>query len=126
MQIKLKIDNKEVTFKQEKVTFQTMMKALDYQNRLLDQFKALEHLASVGIDEEVEEIEQDPKEDAEKATDLIVSYFDGQFTHDDFVSGAYFGSIRELYDMAEEVMYEILTAKEEKETLKKTKRQPKK
>ena len=128
MEITLKIDGKDKTFKQEKVTFQTMRKAMDYQERLLEQYEAIEQLAMKEIDDDIdyEEYETDPKEDAEAAADLIVGFFDGQFTHDDFINGAYFGDITELYGTAQTIMFEVLQPKTEETDSKKAKRQQKK
>ena len=85
-------------------------------------------MASVGIDDEIEydDYEQDPKKDLDQASDLIVSYFDGQFTYDEFLEGAYFESVHELYGIAHLIMLEILTTKETEVDTKKTGRQRKK
>lgn len=128
MELTLKINGKDTVFKQDKVTFRTIQKALDYQDLIIQNNQALQALASVGIDDEIEydDYEQDPKKDLDQASDLIVSYFDGQFTYDEFLEGAYFESVHELYGIAHLIMLEILTTKETEVDTKKTSRQRKK
>ena len=128
MELTLKINGKETVFKQDKVTFRTIQKALDYQDLIIQNNQALQALASASIDDEIEydDYEQDPKKDLDQASDLIVSYFDGQFTYDEFLEGAYFESVHELYGIAHLIMLEILTTKETEVDTKKTGRQRKK
>lgn len=128
MELTLKIDGKEKVFKQDKVTFRTIQKALDYQDLIIQNNRTMQALAGLEIDEEfdVDEYEQDPKKDLEQASDLIVSYFDGQFTYDDFLKGAYFETVHELYGIAHLIMLEILTTKENEVDTKKASRQQKK
>ena len=128
MELTLKINGKDTVFKQDKVTFRTIQKALDYQDLIIQNNRAMQALASIGIDDEIEydDYEQDPKKDLDQASDLIVSYFDGQFTYDEFLEGAYFESVHELYGIAHLIMLEILTTKETEVDTKKTGRQRKK
>ena len=128
MELTLKINGKDTVFKQDKVTFRTIQKALDYQDLIIQNNQALQALASASIDDEIEydDYEQDPKKDLDQASDLIVSYFDGQFTYDEFLEGAYFESVHELYGIAHLIMLEILTVKETEVDTKKTGRQRKK
>ena len=128
MELTLKINGKDTVFKQDKVTFRTIQKALDYQDLIIQNNQALQALASASIDDEIEydDYEQDPKKDLDQASDLIVSYFDGQFTYDEFLEGAYFESVHELYGIAHLIMLEILTTKETEVDTKKTGRQRKK
>ena len=128
MELTLKINGKDTVFKQDKVTFRTIQKALDYQDLIIQNNQALQALASASIDDEIEydDYEQDPKKDLDQASDLIVSYFDGQFTYDEFLEGAYFESVHELYGIAHLIMLEILTTKETEVDTKKTSRQRKK
>ncbi len=128
MELTLKVNGKDTVFKQEKVTFRTIQKALDYQDLIIQNNRAMQALANIGIDDEIEydDYEQDPKKDLDQASDLIVSYFDGQFTYDEFLEGAYFESVHELYGVAHLIMLEILTAKETEVDTKKTGRQRKK
>lgn len=128
MELTLKINGKDTVFKQDKVTFRTIQKALDYQDLIIQNNRSMQALASIGIDDEIEydDYEQDPKKDLDQASDLIVSYFDGQFTYDEFLEGAYFESVHELYGIAHLIMLEILTTKETEVDTKKTSRQRKK
>lgn len=128
MEITLKIDGKEKVFRQEKTTFATMLKALEYQEALLSQIEMLEELSEKGIEDDIdyEKFETNPTEDVERSMNLIVAYFDGQFSYDEFVNGAYFDNAQELHRTAQEVMYEILTEKTKDTDIKKVKPQQKK
>lgn len=128
MEITLKINGKDKVFKQNKTTFYTIQKALDYQEAMLEQLDLLKELSNQEIDTEIDysKFETDPREDVERSANLIVAYFDEQFTYDDFLKGAYFDNAQELHAMANEVMFEILDTKAEETDSKKVSRQQKK
>ena len=128
MEVTLIIDGKEKVFRQDKTTFATMLKALEYQEEMIRQIEWLEKMSQADIDDEIdfEEFETDPQKDVERSMNLIVAYFDDQFTYDEFSKGAYFKNAQELHKMAQEVMYEILTEKTEQTEVKKTKKTQKK
>lgn len=122
VEIILKTNNKEKTYKQSITTFKTMQKALEYQKLLSKQAKYFEHIAIAGITEEVNDDDIDPMKDLYMAVELIVAYFDGQFTYDDFIN-AEFENINDIYVIAFGVMQKILGTKEDDDKLKKTKSQ---
>lgn len=118
MEIVLKVNGKEKTYKQSTTTFKTMQKALEYQKLLSKQSRYFEQMATAGITDDVDDSFIDPMKDLYMAVELIVAYFDEQFTYDDFVS-AEFGNINDIYVIAFGVMQEILGTKLDEEQSKK-------
>lgn len=125
MELGLVIDGKEKVFKQSTATFKTMKVALDYQELLIKQSEYFEIMANSGIDEDVDDSVMDTEMNLDKAANLIVTYFDGQFTYDDFISSE-FKNITEIYEIAYAVMAQILGVKEAEDDLKKAVNQQKK
>lgn len=125
MELGLVIDGKEKMYKQKTTTFKTMKVALEYQELLTKQLEYFERMAQSSIDEEVDDKIVNPAENLDQAVDLIVTYFNGQFTYDEFIS-AEFKDINEIYEIAYSVMAEILGTKEAEEDLKKAVNQQKK
>lgn len=118
MEVVLKVNGKEKVYKQSTTTFKTMQKALEYQKLLSKQARYFEKIASAGITENIDEDDIDPMKDLYMAVELIVAYFDGQFTYDDFVN-AEFEDINDIYVIAFGVMQQILGAKMDEEQSKK-------
>lgn len=125
MELGLTIDGKEKVFKQSTTTFKTMKVALEYQDLLFKQMQYYDDVAGSSVEDEIDDGVMDPSTNLEKATDLIVAYFDGQFTYDEFIS-AEFKDITEVYAIAYSVMSEILGVKEAEDDLKKAVSQQKK
>lgn len=126
MQIILKIDGKDRIFTQNTINFKTMMMALEHQQKMERQIVALTQTLGSGIDESVEnEIDHSelfkPGEDLVACAHLIVAFFDGQFTFDEFYNGAYFETVADLYATATAIFEMAFEHKKESEN-----RQPKK
>lgn len=128
MEIKVKINGEFKTFKQTTVNFKTMYMALEWQDMVTKQQQALLAQIKSAIDVEVEadEVEEEPEFDPYKdlrfTTDLVVSFFDGQFTHDEFISGAYFNNISEFYQLGADIFEVVYKQKETTEGKSKKKR----
>lgn len=127
MEIEIKIDGKFKTFKQDKVTYKTLKKALEWKEVFQEQVQAMESYIKAGIDGEVDEETAevvkkiDDMEDLVRSAELIVSYFDDQFTFDDLINGYYINSLFEFHLKAQEIVASILTLmdQESKDTKKK-------
>lgn len=118
MQITLKIDGKNKVFKQDKVNFKTIHMAIRWMKRFEDQKKMLAEVLQGNIDEGFDLSEHtDPFEDLEFTAELIVNFFDNQFTYDDLFNGLYINDIRELYGWAEKI-FENIQGNYEKKTNK--------
>ena len=69
----------------------------------------LQELITKAIDEdlgdELQDYESqfDPSEDLEFTAELICSFFDGHFTYDDFIHGAYFNNVGDFYALGAEI-----------------------
>lgn len=128
MEIKVKIDGQFKTFKQTTVNFKTMYMALEWQDMVTKQQEALIAQIKSAIDEEVEEVEQevdfDPYRDLTFTTELVVSFFDGQFTYEEFITGAYFNNISEFYKLGADIFEVVYKQKETTEGKSKKKHSP--
>lgn len=125
MELGLTIDGKQKLYKQSTTTFKTMKVALEYQQLLSDQFRFYSDVAQSEITDDIDDSIMDPRNNLDQAVNLIVTYFNGQFTYDEFVS-AEFEDINEIYGIANAVMAEILGIKEAEDDLKKAMSQQKK
>lgn len=127
MEIKVKIDGKFKVFKQTTVNFKTMFMALEWQEHMLKQQVELTRLATMAIEDSIDEdyepeVELDGRNDLEFTTQLIVSFFDGQFTYDEFINGVYFQNIGEFYALGSKI-YELVYH-QKKETEDKQSKKP--
>lgn len=125
MELGLIIDGKEKMYKQSTTTFKTMKLAIKYQELMIEQMRYYEAVTNAKIDEKVDDSVMDAEKNLEQAVDLIVAYFNNQFTYDEFVS-AEFKDINEIYQISYAVMTEILGTKEIEDDLKKATNQQKK
>ena len=109
MEITVKIDGEFKTFKQDSINFKTMMLAIEWSERMNAETKMLQELITKAIDEdlgdELQDYESqfDPSEDLEFTAELICSFFDGHFTYDDFIHGAYFNNVGDFYALGAEI-----------------------
>ena len=121
MKVKLLIDGKEKVFEQNTLTFKTIREAYAFQQKAV---KEQELLMEIQIKEQALSLLTEPddeladelaelretfnemnsaEQDMEDAVNLIVSFFNGQFTLDEFVNGCQFKNVAELYTMAQEI-----------------------
>lgn len=124
MEIVLRIDGEDKIFKQDIINFKTMMMALEFQKKMEEQTKALTHSLVTKIDEDISEsIDYGelfaPGQDLIESAKLIVAFFDGQFTYDEFIKGAYFRNISELYLIASDIFDLAFKQKQESESRQK-------
>ena len=118
MEIQLKIDGEWKTFTQDRVNFATMLKVTEWQDELTKQMQAYSIMLSSGIDGEVSEEDQkvideviadsDKYADMKKTTDLVLAFFDGQFTFDEFAHGCYFENIGEFYELGQRIVEHVM------------------
>ena len=118
MEIKLKIDGEWKTFQQDTVNFATMVKVSEWQDELSKQMKAYSLILGTEIDEELSEEDQklvdevmsnaDKYEDMKRTTDLILAFFDGQFTFNEFATGCYFENIGEFYGIGRQIVDHVM------------------
>lgn len=124
MEIVLKINGEEKVFKQDIINFKTMLMALEFQKRMDAQTEILAKTLGTKIDEEVKANADysdlfKPGEDLIESAKLIVAFFDGQFTYDEFLKGAYFRNVSELYLMASDIFDLAFKQKQESESRQK-------
>lgn len=113
MEIQVKIDGEFKTFRQDKVNFQTIRKCLEWNKHITRTQENLFKILNTKIDEEtdddtVEEIEELTKEmngysDLDVTLDLIMSFFEGHFTVDQFLKGCYFQNIADFYNLGQQI-----------------------
>lgn len=124
MEIILKINGKDKVFKQDIINFKTMLMALEFQKRMDMQTEILAKTLGTKIDEDVNtnvdygELFK-PGEDLIESANLIVAFFDGQFTYDEFLKGAYFRNVSELYLIASDIFDLAFKQKKESESRQK-------
>ena len=97
MKLDIKIGGKTITFVQNEINFKTMRLALEWQERLDKQVAATMAMIQDNIEDETLSEEEraelfKPQEDLELSAQLIVSFFNDQFTYDEFIQGAFFPS----------------------------------
>ena len=109
MEIKVKVDGEFKVFKQDAINFKTMMLAIEWSDRMQEETKMLQELMTKAINEELgDEVDDyqsqfDPSEDLEFTAELICSFFEGHFTYDDFIHGAYFENVGDFYALGAEI-----------------------
>lgn len=118
MQIELKIDGKTKTFKQDKVNFKTIDLATRWMKRFEEQQKMLAEMLAgeLGDDFDMSE-EVDALEDLQYTAELIVNFYDNQFTYDDLYNGLFVSDIREFYQFASDI-FDYIQGRYEKKTKK--------
>ncbi|WP_028124728.1 hypothetical protein [Eremococcus coleocola] len=127
MEIALIKDGKKTIYKQNKVNVATILKVLEWDKRTTATQNKILKMVQAGIDGELEEDDIDtsafnPNEDIEFTTDLIVGFFNGQFTYDEFINYAFFKHIGEFYDLASQIFDLAFQQKEEAEDSKQGKK----
>lgn len=126
MEIVLKLPEGEKTFTQKTVNFITITKALEWMERYTQAQKRMIELAQAGIEGEVIEDEDydafEPSEDLAFTADLVVSFFSGQFTYDEFARYAYFENVGEFYNLAYQIWDLAFEQKKEGEAKNKGKK----
>lgn len=121
MEITLRYPDGDKVFKQTEVNFVTMKKALEWAEQKEEQAKALSELFAKSIDEDIDEETQayierfDPYDSLEFTADLIVSFFAGQFTYDDFLNYAFFKNSVEYHEIAQGIFDLAFATKEDVE-----------
>ncbi|WP_273478268.1 phage tail assembly chaperone G [Ignavigranum ruoffiae] len=131
MEIILVIDGKEKRFKQDTVNYITIRKALEWKDRYQKQSELMNEYFESGIDGEpdpsiINESQYfDDYKELELTADLVVSFFNHQFTFDDFVNGYYVNNVREFHAIAFEIIGYVLTVMSEENTETKKKSQQK-
>lgn len=132
MEITLRYPDGAVTYKQDDVNFITMKKALEWAKEREEQQKAIMEMAKKSIDEDISDeaedfLEQfDPYESLAFTADLIVSFFGGQFTYDDFLKYAFFKNSFEYHSMGEQIFELAFNARDDIEEEANTKGKKKK
>lgn len=101
MELTLEINGKQKIFQQDKVSFLTMKKAIKY-SKMLE--KSYQNVADGEVG--------DAEEESAMAVDLILAYFNGQFTYDEFVNSTTFATIGEVYELAMQIMMDVLVGQE--------------
>ena len=117
MKLDIKIGGKTKTFFQNEINFKTMRLALEWQERLDKQVAATMAMIQDNIEDETLSEEEraelfKPQEDLELSAQLIVSFFNDQFTYDEFIQGAFFPSAAGLYQMARDIFELAFNQKE--------------
>lgn len=113
MEITLKIEGKEKVFSQNVVNYLTIRKALDWQEMYNTSIRVYQEYINSGVDGEpdpeiLEEAElPDDYTMLKRTADLAITFYDGQFTFDEFVSGYYVNSIQEFYAIGIEILAEV-------------------
>lgn len=135
MEIQVKINGEVKTFKQDTVNFKTIRKCLQWKEHIDKTQENLMKVITTPIDENtdeetIEEIEQAKEEingysDLEVTLDLIMSFFEGHFTYDEFLNGCYFDSIGEFYELGQKIYALAIEQKKESEVKSKKKSQNK-
>lgn len=127
MEITLKIDGEEKRFTQDKVNFVTIQKALTWYNDYQKSIEMLQKYLNKGIEDDQDDLNDDdykPKDEfqqTKETAELIVSYFDKQFTYDDLINGFYVDTLSDFYAFGFNIVNEILVLmdKNNKDTKKK-------
>lgn len=121
MEITLRLPEGDKVYKQTEVNFVTMKMALEWAEMKEKQMKAITDLMSKSIDEDVEEATEeyldqfDPYESLQFTADLVVSFFAGQFTYDEFLNYAFFKNSVEYYELAQGIFDLAFATKEDVE-----------
>ncbi|MBK0347896.1 hypothetical protein JDW15_04460 [Aerococcaceae bacterium zg-ZJ1578] len=133
MEIQVKIDGKMKTFRQDTVNFKTIRKCLEWKEHIDESTQRLGKLLSMSIDEETDEEKQEeieevkaeinPFEDLDMTLDLVMAFFDGHFTLDEFLNGCYFENIGEFYELGWKIYLLAIEQKNESEEKNKKKSQ---
>ena len=131
MEIQVKINGEVKTFKQDTVNFKTIRKCLQWKEHIDKTQENLMKVITTPIDENtdeetIEEVEQAKEEingysDLEVTLDLIMSFFEGHFTYDEFLNGCYFDSIGEFYELGQKIYSLAIEQKKESEVKSKKK-----
>lgn len=130
MEIQVKINGQVKTFKQDTVNFKTIRKCLEWKEYIDESTERLNKILLTPIDdnsneETIEEIEEakseiNPFQDLEMTLDLIMAFFEGHFTLDEFLNGCYFEHIGEFYELGWKIY--LLAIEQKKETEDKNKK----
>lgn len=127
MEITLKIDGKEKQFNQQKVNFVTMRKALSWFEDFQKSAEVLKEYIDSGIDGEPDEEilnnfqKKDEYEQLKETAELIVSYFDNQFSFDELINGLYVNTISEFHSIGYEIVSEVMMLMDENNEVTKKK-----
>lgn len=113
MEITLMIDGKQKHFTQDKVNYLTIRKAMEWNENFKKEVNAFNEYLKSGIEGEYDpellefaDKKTDPEQLKETA-DLVVAYFNGQFTFDDFISGYFVKTISQFHELGLLIVYEI-------------------
>lgn len=107
MEITLRLPTGDKIFTQNTVNFLTIKKALEWMKRFTSTQKHMIELAQAGIQGEVLEEDDyeifDAEDDLTFTAELVVGFFNGQFTYDDFARYAYFNDVAEFYKLGQDI-----------------------
>lgn len=125
MEIQVKIDGQMRTFKQDTVNFKTIRKCLEWKEYIDASTEKLTKVLTTPIDEDtdeeiVDEIEEakseiNPFQDLDMTLDLIMAFFEGHFTLDEFLNGCYFEHIGQFYELGWNIYLLAIEQKKESE-----------
>lgn len=103
------------TYRQDTVNFKTIHMGIQWFKRYNEEMQLLKQAFEEGLESNsiANQSQIDPLEDLEFTARLIVSFFDEQFTYDEFISGARFKSLSDLYAMAQKIVEFIYAQKQQ-------------